>query len=211
RSSSTPTRRTGFMQTIGRATVRGPRRTAGNACSNGSRAGAWRRSELRNRKEPDVADVHFGVTLPQIKRPWEETKAAAIELDRLGFRSLWFNDHLYGVPMPQLPILEAWTALAAVGALTTKVELGTLVTPVGFRNPALLAKMAATLDVITGGRVIVGLGSGWFQSEFAGYGMPFPPLKDRLEQLDETATILKLLWTEPQPSFAGRHYRLEST
>jgi len=158
-----------------------------------------------------VADVHFGVTLPQIKRPWEETKAAAIELDRLGFRSLWFNDHLYGVPMPQLPILEAWTALAAVGAITERVELGTLVTPVGFRNPALLAKMAATLDVITGGRVIVGLGCGWFQSEFAGYGMPFPPVRERLEQLDEAATILKMLWTEAQPSFAGRHFQLDAT
>ncbi len=155
--------------------------------------------------------LHFGVTLPQIKRPWSDTVAAARELDRLGFHSVWFNDHLYGVPMPNLPILEAWTALTAVGALTEKVELGTLVTPVGFRNPALLAKMAATLDVVTNGRVIVGIGSGWFQSEFEGYGMPFPPLKDRLEQLDETATILKLLWTEPQPSFAGKHYRLDAT
>jgi F420-dependent oxidoreductase-like protein len=158
-----------------------------------------------------MAKVYFGVTLPQIKRPWDDTRSVALELDELGFHSVWFNDHLYGVPMPQLPILEAWTALTAVGALTKRVELGTLVTPVGFRNPALLAKMAATLDQITGGRVIVGLGSGWFQSEFAGYGMPFPPLKDRLEQLDETAMILKLLWTEAQPTFEGKHYRLEST
>jgi len=158
-----------------------------------------------------MSRIHFGVTLPQIKRPWEDTQAAAIELDHLGFHSVWFNDHLYAIPMPQLPILEAWTALAAVGALTKRVELGTLVTPVGFRNPALLAKMAATLDVITGGRVIVGLGSGWFQSEFTGYGMPFPPLKQRLEQLDETATILKRLWTEAQPTFEGRHYRLDAT
>src|SRR5262245_45947477 len=158
-----------------------------------------------------MADMHFGVTLPQIKRPWADTQAVALEVDELGFHSVWFNDHLYGVPMPHLPILEAWTALTAVGALTQRVELGTLVTPVGFRNPALLAKMAATLDQITGGRVIVGLGSGWFQSEFAGYGMPFPALKDRLEQLDETATILKLLWSEAQPTFEGKHYRLEST
>ncbi len=158
-----------------------------------------------------MADMHFGVTLPQIKRPWSDTRATAQELDRLGFHSVWFNDHLYGVPMPHLPILEAWTALTAVGALTEKVELGTLVTPVGFRNPALLAKMAATLDVVSNGRVIVGLGSGWFQSEFEGYGMPFPTLRDRLEQLDETATILKLLWTESQPSFTGKHYTLNAT
>ena len=158
-----------------------------------------------------MPNVHFGVTLPQIKRPWADTQAVARELDGLGFHSVWFNDHLYGVPMPQLPILEAWTALTAVGALTSNVELGTLVTPVGFRNPALLAKMAATLDVITNGRVIVGLGSGWFQSEFTGYGMPFPALKERLEQLDETATILKLLWTEAQPSFTGKHFQPDAT
>lgn len=158
-----------------------------------------------------MTKVHFGVTLPQIKRPWTDTAAAARALDELGFDSVWFNDHLYGVPMPQLPILEAWTALTAVGALTAKVELGTLVTPVGFRNPALLAKMAATLDVVTNGRVIVGLGTGWFQSEFEGYGLPFPSLRERLEQLDETATVLKLLWTEPQPSFTGKHYRLDAT
>lgn len=158
-----------------------------------------------------MPNVHFGVTLPQIKRPWSDTATAARALDELGFDSVWFNDHLYGVPMPHLPILEAWTALTAVGALTSKVELGTLVTPVGFRNPALLAKMAATLDVVTNGRVIVGLGTGWFQSEFEGYGLPFPALRDRLEQLDETATILKLLWTESQPSFTGKHYRLDAT
>ncbi|HVM97476.1 MAG TPA: TIGR03560 family F420-dependent LLM class oxidoreductase [Candidatus Acidoferrales bacterium] len=153
---------------------------------------------------------HFGVTLPQIKRSWQETQATALELDRLGFHSVWFNDHLYGIPMPQLPILEAWTALAAVGAITQRVELGTLVTPVGFRNPALLAKMAATLDFITSGRVIVGLGSGWFESEFKGYGLPFPKLKQRLEQLDEAATIMKLLWTDEQSSFEGRHFRVDS-
>lgn len=157
-----------------------------------------------------MPSVHFGVTLPQIKRSWEETRAAALEFDRLGFHSVWFNDHLYGIPGPQLPILEAWTALAAVGAVTTRVELGILVSPVGFRNPALLAKMAATLDNITGGRVIVGLGGGWFQMEFAGYGFDFPPLKARLEQLDEAATLMKQLWTEAAPSFQGHHFHTDS-
>jgi alkanesulfonate monooxygenase SsuD/methylene tetrahydromethanopterin reductase-like flavin-dependent oxidoreductase (luciferase family) len=118
--------------------------------------------------------------------------------------------YLYGVPMPNLPILEAWTALSAVGAVTRKVQLGTLVSPVGFRNPALLAKMAATLDHITGGRVIVGLGSGWFQMEFEAYGLPFPPLKDRLEQLEEATVLMKRMWSEPQPSFEGRHFKTTS-
>lgn len=151
--------------------------------------------------------VHFGVTLPQIKRTWEETKAASLEFETLGYDSVWLNDHLYGIPGPQLPILEAWTTLAAVGGITGRVQLGTLVSPVGFRNPALLAKMAATLDNISAGRVIVGIGSGWFEMEFSGYGYDFPPLRTRLEQLDEAATLLKQLWTESRPSFTGQHFR----
>jgi len=157
-----------------------------------------------------MSSVHFGVTLPQIKRAWEETRTAALELERLGFDSLWLNDHLYGIPGPQLPILEAWTALSAVGAITRRVELGTLVSPIGFRNPALLAKMAATLDNITAGRLIVGLGSGWFQMEFAGYGFAFPSLRTRLQQLDEAATLMKQMWTEASPSFEGRHFSTSS-
>src|SRR5262249_22486191 len=125
----------------------------------------------------------------------------------LGFDSVWLNDHLYGIPGPQLPILEAWTTLAAVAAVTERVQLGTLVSPVGFRNPALLAKMAATLDNIAAGRVIVGLGSGWVPAEFEGYGLEFPPLRQRLQQLDEAARLMKQMWTEPQATFAGRHYR----
>jgi F420-dependent oxidoreductase-like protein len=154
--------------------------------------------------------VHFGVTLPQIKRTWDETRSAAVEFERLGFDSLWLNDHLYGIPGPHLPIFEAWTTLAAVGGITSRAQLGTLVSPVGFRNPALLAKMAATVDNITGGRVIVGLGCGWFQMEFEGYGLDFPPLAQRLQQLDETAALLKQLWTQPQVTFHGRHYQTEA-
>ncbi len=157
-----------------------------------------------------MAQVHFGVTLPQIKRSWAETRAAAEEFERLGFDSVWLNDHLYGIPGPQLPIMEAWTTLSAVGAVTARVQLGTLVSPVGFRNPALLAKMVATLDTIAAGRVIVGLGGGWFQMEYEGYGFEFPSLRTRLQQLDEAATLMKQMWTEAQPSFAGRHFRIAS-
>jgi F420-dependent oxidoreductase-like protein len=157
-----------------------------------------------------MAKVEFGVTLPQIKRAWSETKAAAEEIERLGFHSVWFNDHLYGIPMPPIPILEAWTALSAVGAVTSRVELGTLVTPVGFRNPALLAKVAATLDQISGGRVIMGLGVGWFEQEFRGYGMEFPSVKTRLGQLDEAAEIMKRMWTEEQVTFTGKHFRTDA-
>jgi alkanesulfonate monooxygenase SsuD/methylene tetrahydromethanopterin reductase-like flavin-dependent oxidoreductase (luciferase family) len=152
--------------------------------------------------------MHFGLTLPQIKRSWAEARDAAVEFDRLGFDSVWVCDHLYGVPMPNLPIFEAWSELAAVGALTNRVELGTLVTPVFFRNPAVLAKQVATIDHVSNGRTVVGLGSGWFAMEFESYGLPFPPVKDRLQALDETAAALKRLWTEPSVTFEGRHVTL---
>ncbi len=150
----------------------------------------------------------FGVTLPQIKRSWNEAREAALEFDRLGYDGVWACDHVYGVPMPQLPIFEAWTELAAVAAITKKVELGTLVTPPFFRNPAILAKQVATLDHISNGRAVVGLGAGWFQPEFEGTGSEFPPLRERMRALEETAQILKALWTEERASFEGRHFRV---
>ncbi len=151
--------------------------------------------------------VKFGVTLPQIKRTWDEAKAAALEFDRLRFDSVWVCDHLYGVPLPNLPILEAWSELTAVAALTEHVELGTLVTPPFFRNPAVLAKQLATIDQISNGRVIAGLGAGWFKPEFEGYGCEFPELGERMQALDETCEILKRLFVEEKLSFEGKHFR----
>jgi len=155
-----------------------------------------------------VRPPHFGVTLPQIKRSWPEARSAALEFDALGFDSVWVCDHLYGVPLPALPIFEAWTELAAVAALTERVELGTLVTPPFFRNPAVLAKQIATVDHVSNGRVIAGLGAGWFEAEFRGYGCEFPSLRERMRALEETAEILKRLWTEEKVSFQGRHASL---
>src|SRR4029434_1155435 len=192
--------------------------------------------------------VRFGVTLPQIKRTWAEARDAAILFEHLGFHSVWVCDHLYGVPMPNLPILEAWSELAAVAAgtehvalrtrvtpavfvcahlygvplpnlpileawselaavaaVTEHVELGTLVTPPFFRNPAVLAKQIATIDHIAGGRVIAGLGSGWFASEYEAYGAPFPPVSERLRALDETCELMKRLWSQEEATYAGRH------
>jgi F420-dependent oxidoreductase-like protein len=149
--------------------------------------------------------VRFGVTLPQIKRSWEETRAAAIEFDALGFDSVWVCDHLYGVPLPTLPILEAWSLLAAVAAVTERVELGTLVTPPFFRNPAVLAKQIATIDQISNGRCIAGLGAGWFSAEFEGHGCEFPSLRERMRALEETAEILKRMWSEERASYQGSH------
>ncbi len=154
--------------------------------------------------------VHFGVSLPQISRTWEETRSAAETFERLGYDSLWLNDHLYGVPRPDIPILECWTTLTAVGAITNRVELGTVVTPPGFRNPALLAKVVATLDQITNGRVVLGMGAGWFEQEFRGYGYPFPPIGERMQQLAEAAEISRRAWTEPGLTFHGKHFQTEN-
>src|SRR5262247_811125 len=148
----------------------------------------------RGRLRPEVAamarPVRFGVTLPQIKRSWAETSACAREIDALGFDSLWVCDHVYGVPMPNLPILEAWTLLAAVAAITERAKLGTLVTPPFFRNPAILAKQIATIEQIAPGRVIAGLGAGWFPPEFEQTGCAFPSTRERLRALEETVEIL---------------------
>jgi len=152
--------------------------------------------------------LRFGVTLPQIKRSWGETAACAREIDALGFDSLWVCDHVYGVPMPSLPILEAWSLLAAVAAITERAKLGTLVTPPFFRNPAILAKQIATVDQISPGRVIAGLGAGWFPPEFEQTGCPFPSTRERLRALEEMVEILKRMWTEEKATFEGRHFRV---
>ena len=153
----------------------------------------------------------FGVNVPQIKRSWAETAAAAREFEELGFDSIWVNDHLYGPQSPDIPILEAWTAVAALAAITARVEIGTLVTPAGMRNPAHLGKTIATADAIAGGRVIPGLGGGWMEREFTDFGMPFLPLRQRLAQLEETVALLRRMWSEDGPvTFAGEHVRVEN-
>ena len=153
----------------------------------------------------------FGVNVPQIKRSWAETAAAAREFEELGFDSIWVNDHLYGPQSPDIPILEAWTAVAALAAITARVEIGTLVTPAGMRNPAHLGKTIATADAIAGGRIIPGLGGGWMEREFTDFGMPFLPLRQRLAQLEETVALLRRMWSEDGPvTFAGEHVRVEN-
>ncbi|MGD9762200.1 MAG: TIGR03560 family F420-dependent LLM class oxidoreductase [Candidatus Binatia bacterium] len=156
-----------------------------------------------------MVHMQFGVMLPQFKRTWDESRAAAVDVERLGFHSVWFNDHLYGVPQPAVPVLEAWPMLAAVAALTSRVELGTLVSPIGFRNPAVLAKTAATIDNIAGGRLIVGLGTGWYAQEFTGYGIDFPPIADRLRQLSEGIALMRRMWTEEPVAFDGRYFHTD--
>ena len=154
---------------------------------------------------------HFGVTLPQIKRPWVAAAQAARGFEAMGFDSLWVCDHLYGPQSPQLPILEAWSMISAVAAITERAEIGTLVTPVGMRNPAHLGKVIATVDNIAGGRVIAGLGGGWMPREFTDFGMPFLGTGERLKQLAETVALLKRMWgDEAEVSYDGEYVHADN-
>ena len=152
--------------------------------------------------------MRIGVYLPQAGLTWPELRERVVACDWLGIDSVWFMDHLYPPGMPGVPSFEAWTTAAALAAVTERVRLGHLVLANGFRHPALLAKMATTLDHASDGRLDLGVGSGSYASEFAEFGLPFPPNAVRAEQLDEALQVLRLLFTEPAPSFAGRHYQL---
>ncbi len=128
-----------------------------------------------------------------------------------GFDLVTVMDHFYqirGVGPETDPMLEAYTTLGALAASTSRVKLATLVTGVTYRNPAMLAKMVTTLDVISKGRAILGIGAAWNEDEHVGYGFEFPPIAERMERLDEALTIAKLMFTEDRPSFEGKHYRI---
>jgi alkanesulfonate monooxygenase SsuD/methylene tetrahydromethanopterin reductase-like flavin-dependent oxidoreductase (luciferase family) len=153
-----------------------------------------------------MAKAHFGVTIPQIKRPWAAAADSARGFERMGFDSIWVCDHLYGPQSPQLPILEAWSMVSALAAITERVEIGTLVTPAGMRNAAHLGKVIATADNIAGGRVIAGLGAGWMPREFTDFGVPFLSTGERLGQLSETVELLRRMWSEEEEvTYAGEY------
>src|SRR6202171_3992893 len=138
----------------------------------------------------------------------ENAKAA----EAAGFDLVTVMDHFYqirGIGPETEPMLEAWSTLAALAAQTTRVRLSTLVTGVTYRNPALLAKTATTLDIISKGRAILGIGAAWNEDEHIGHGFEFPPIGQRMDRLDEALTIIKLMFTEARPSFQGKYYRIE--
>jgi len=159
--------------------------------------------------------IQFGVTPVQTGVDFNHIRDVALKCEELGYDSLWLNDHFftstyfYPLPPSSAPYYESWVTLSALAALTKKIRLGTLCTNVSFRNPALLAKMAACLDVISEGRLELALGAGWFEEEHAAYGIPFPPISERAEKLKETIQILRLLWSEEKASFHGKHYTIQ--
>ena len=138
---------------------------------------------------------------PELERFW---RAA----DRLGFEAVWNYDHFYGLVDNATPTLEGWTTLAAMGVVVRRARVGCMVTGVTYRNPAILAKMAVTVDHISGGRMDFGIGAGWHQDEHRGYGIDFPGPGTRVEMLDEALTVIRRLWTEDSVTFSGRFFTL---
>ncbi|MDX2168389.1 MAG: TIGR03560 family F420-dependent LLM class oxidoreductase [Deltaproteobacteria bacterium] len=162
--------------------------------------------------------LHFGTFAPQGWRlelreidgaaaQWTTLRRTAQALERLGYDSLWVYDHFHTTPRPQIaPTFECWTTLAALAEATRTIRLGQLVTCAQYRNPAYLAKVAACVDVISGGRLEVGLGAGWKQDEFDAYGYGFGTIGGRLRRMADTARILKAMWTEPRATVAGHEW-----
>ena len=149
---------------------------------------------------------HAGATDAEM---FDNTVALALAAEESGFSSVWVMDHFWQLPAlggPDEPILEAYTLLGALAARTERVQLGTLVAGVTYRNPALLANMITTLDIISHGRAILGIGAAWYDVEHAGYGFDFPGAGERLDRLEEAVQICRAMLRDERPSFGGRFY-----
>ncbi len=153
--------------------------------------------------------VRFGLQVAQQQTTVAELKEVWQEAEALGFDTLWVNDHvLPSVGPADGACLEGWTVLAAMATATSRIQIGCLVTSNTFRHPAVLAKMATTIDYLSQGRLIFGIGAGWFKREHEAYGIPFPSLRERAQRLEESLQIIQQLWTDSQASFQGQYYTL---
>lgn len=165
----------------------------------------------------DSNRLEFGVLLPQgwtddlDALTFEHVKRYALLSESLGF-SLWAYDHFIPYreyrPFTGKPMLECWTLLSAVAGITSKARIGQVVICNSYRNPALLAKMACTLDYISNGRLELGIGAGWYEEEYTSYGYKFPSAVTRIEQLDEALQIIRMMFTEESSTFKGRYYSI---
>jgi F420-dependent oxidoreductase-like protein len=156
--------------------------------------------QIPNFTYPDVPDEQL----------FERVAAIAAEGENAGFDTVLVMDHFYQLPAlgaPDLYMLEAYTLLGALAARTHKARLSALVTGNTYRNPALLAKIVTTLDVVSRGRAMLGIGAGWFETEHEGYGFEFPPLGERISRLEEALQIIRPMLRDARPSFDGRFYR----
>ncbi len=163
--------------------------------------------------------MRFGLFVPQGWRldlvgiapadQWETMKGLAQHADAGPWESVWVYDHFHTVPKPTGDNHEAWTLMSAFGAVTTRVRLGQMCTCMSYRNPVYLAKVAATCDAISGGRIEMGIGAGWYENEWRAYGYGFPPPRERLRMLEEGVQIFRQAWTEGTVSFEGKYYQAD--
>ena len=164
--------------------------------------------------------LRFGLQIPSFTFPGVPDRALfdriadiAITAEQAGFDSLWVMDHFYQIPnvgQRTEPMLEAYTVLGGIAARTSQASLGAMVTGVTYRNPALLAKIVTTLDVVSSGRAVLGIGAAWNEDEHRGYGFHFPPPRERLDRLEEAIQLCRAMFTQEQATFRGRHYRLDA-
>jgi F420-dependent oxidoreductase-like protein len=161
----------------------------------------------------------FGVFMPQgwkmelvgidgDAEKWNVAVDVALKAEKLGFHSIWVYDHFHNVPRPaHEAVFECWTTMAAISQRTSTIRLGQMVGCNSYRNPGLLAKITSTLDVISGGRLEWGIGAGWYENEYRGYGFEFPKPKDRIGMLRESVEIVKSMWTNVETTYDGKYYR----
>ena len=164
--------------------------------------------------------MRFGTFIPQGWRldlvgidpadQWDRMNVLAQRADAGPWESLWVYDHFHTVPVATAEAThEAWTLMAAFAASTSRIRLGQMCTSMGYRNPAYLAKVAATVDLISGGRVEMGIGGGWYEHEWRAYGYGFPRAGERLARLDEGVQIMRQAWTTGTATLAGEHYQVD--
>ena len=163
--------------------------------------------------------IRLGLQIPNFTYPgvddgdlFEAVAGMAVAAERSGFDSVWVMDHFYQLPFLGAPgdrMLESYTLLGALAARTSTARLGTLVTGVTYRNPAILAKQVTALDVVSRGRAVLGIGAAWFDVEHAALGVPFPPVGERMDRLEEALQICRAMFRDERPTFAGRYYRVE--
>ena len=142
----------------------------------------------------------------------DSLKQLVLRAESSGFDSFWVMDHFHQIQFvgtPDEPMLEGWTTIAALSGVTSKIKLGTLVTGNIYRHPSVLAKIGATFDVMSKGRLFMGIGAGWNEEEANAYGIPFPSTKERLKRLEEAVQIIKKMWTEEKANFDGKYYKLQ--
>jgi F420-dependent oxidoreductase-like protein len=141
---------------------------------------------------------------------WAKAVEIATLAERVGYDSVWVYDHVHNVPTPaHEAVFECWTTVAAISQLTSTVRLGQMVGCASYRNPALLAKITSTIDVISGGRLDWGIGAGWYEQEYRAYGYDFPRPAERIGGLADTVEIVKRMWTEPDATYQGRYYSVD--